>query len=124
MDADAALRGLMTVIDEHRWSAMADFLHRDFECELVHIGETFDRDGWIRMNAEYPDFDRLQIVELVGDSDRAACRSHVTSKNASGTQHFECASFAQVQEGLIIRLTEVWTDVNQVAPPGARPAGP
>lgn len=49
------------------------------------------------------------------------CRSHVTGHGEQGLQHFECASFARMKDGLIAQLTEVWTDVDQQAPPGTRP---
>ncbi|MBL3685687.1 nuclear transport factor 2 family protein [Leucobacter zeae] len=121
MDAGTALRGLMTAIDERRWSDLSDYLHPDLVCRLVHTGETFSRDQWIALNAEYPGFDRLRVEEFVGGASAAACRSHVTSRTSDGIQHFECASFAQVQDGLISRLTEVWTDTDQKPPEGARP---
>ncbi|GIG53618.1 nuclear transport factor 2 family protein [Demequina activiva] len=121
MDAEAALRGLMTAIDEHRWDDLEGYLHPGFTCVLVHTGERFGRDEWIRFNAEYPGFDRLRVEELVASAEHAACRSHVTSTGPTGGQHFACASFARMSDGLIIDLTEVWTDVQQEAPLGTRP---
>ncbi|WP_341940809.1 nuclear transport factor 2 family protein [Microbacterium sp. LWH10-1.2] len=110
----------MTAIDEHRWDDLEQYLHPDFLCRLVHTNETFSRTEWIRFNAEYPDFDRLTIEELVATEADAACRSHVTSHGGAGTQHFACASFALMAEGRILRLTEVWTDIGQNAPPATR----
>ena len=120
MEADAALRGLMVAIDEHRWGDLEQYLHPDFRCHLVHTGESFSRTEWIQFNAGYPDFDRLKVEEFVAAESEAACRSHVTSRGSSGTQHFACASFARMADGQIIQLTEVWTDVGQQAPPAAR----
>lgn len=111
----------MTAIDEKRWEDLEVFLHPDFVCQLVHTGESFDRDDWIRFNSDYPGFEHLKIEDLVAGPVEAACRSHVTGRNETGTQHFECASFARMRDGLIVRLTEVWTDVAQQAPPGTRP---
>lgn len=121
MEAESALRALMIAIDERRWGDLGQYLHPDFTCRYVHTGETFGRDAWIRLNAEYPGFDRLRVEELVGAGDAAACRSHVTGRADTGIQHFECATFAHLRDGLIQRLTEVWTDVDQQAPPGTRP---
>ncbi|WP_404436903.1 nuclear transport factor 2 family protein [Microbacterium aerolatum] len=121
MDAEAALRGLMTAIGEKRWDDLAGFLHPDFVCRLVHTGETFDRDDWIRFNRDYPGFEQLTIEEIVAGPAEAACRSHIIGRDASGAQHFECASFARMQDGVIVQLTEVWTDVDQQAPAGTRP---
>lgn len=121
MDATSALIGLMEAIDRHSWDELERFLHPEFSCRLVHTGEVFGRAAWIRFNAEYPGFERLQIEEFVGGADRAACRSHITGRGENGLDHFQCASFAQLRDGLIVRLTEVWTDVSQTAPPGTRP---
>lgn len=121
MDAGTALHGLMTAIDEKRWDDLEAFLHPDFSCRLVHTGETFDRSAWIRFNRDYPGFEHLTIEDLVAGTTEAACRSHVTGHGDDGVQHFECASFARMDDGLIVQLTEVWTDVDQQAPEGTRP---
>lgn len=122
MDAETALRGLMTAIDEKHWDDLEPFLHQDFVCVLVHTGESFDRESWIRFNREYPGFEHLEIEDLVAAPTEAACRSHITGRTEGGIQHFECASFARMRDGLIVQLTEVWTDVEQKAPPGTRPS--
>ena len=122
MDAKVALEELLSVIDARRWDEMGRFLHRDFSCHYAHTGESFDRDGWIRVNADYPDFDRLLIQDLVGVGDAAAARSHVTSRDGDQLIHFECATFVRMRDGLIHEMTEVWTDVNQQPPAGTRPA--
>lgn len=106
----------MTAIDEKRWEDLESFLHPDFVCRLVHTGESFDRDGWIRFNSGYPGFEHLTVEDLVADQAEAACRTHVTGRSEAGAQHFECASFARMGDGLIVQLTEVWTDVEQQAP--------
>ncbi len=124
MVAAETLESLMSAIDGHRWEDLGAYLHPDFTCRYVHTGETFDRAGWIRLNAHYPGFDRLRLEEIVGDGDRAACRSHVTAQRADGIDHFACATFVQVRDGLIERMTEVWTDVSQAAPQGTRPTPP
>lgn len=120
MNPETTLRGLMTAIDEHRWTDLTQYLHPGFICHLVHSGESFTREQWIRFNADYPGFDRLQIRQLVSGKNNAACRSHVTSIGEDGIQHFECASFATFQDDLIIELTEVWTDVGQTPPAATR----
>lgn len=48
------LTRLCELIDSHRWDGLAPLLADDFRCRLVHTGETFDRAGWVRLNAEYP----------------------------------------------------------------------
>lgn len=111
----------MSAIDDRRWTDLEGYLHDGFSCRYVHTGELFDRASWIRLNAEYPGFDHLVVQEIVGDSDRAACRSHVTGHDRDGLKHFECATFVRVRDGLIEQMTEVWTDVSLAVPVDARP---
>lgn len=122
MDATTLLQTLTSTIDDRRWEDIPDLLHEDFVCCLVHTGETFDRDGWVRLNAEYPGFDRLVVEDLVAAGERAAARAHVTGWVDDRLAHFEVASFVTIREGLISELTEVWTDVGQTAPEGTRSA--
>ncbi|MBK0420569.1 nuclear transport factor 2 family protein [Leucobacter sp. CSA2] len=120
MNAGAALRGLMVAIDERRWDELQRYLHPEFLCHFVHTGESFTRAEWIQFNAGYPDFDRLEIQELVAAESEAVCRSHVTCRSESGLLHFACASFARMADGQIVQLTEVWADIGQQAPPETR----
>ena len=115
---------LAKTIDAHGWNELPGLLHDEFVCRYVHTGETFDRAAWVRLNAEYPGFDRLVLEDCIGTEDRAAGRSHVTGRSGDEIQHFEVATFISLRDGLIAEMTEVWTDVNEVAPPGTRPAAP
>lgn len=121
MKAVAALAELMTAIDERRWGDLADYLHPDFRCRYSHTGEIFNADEWIRLNAEYPGFDHLKVQQLLGDEAAAACRAHVTGHGEGGLDHFECATFISMKDGLIWEMTEVWADASQQAPPETRP---
>src|SRR6478736_708913 len=108
-------------IDAHRWDDLADLLDDDFRCVLVHTGERFTKDGWVRLNAEYPGFQRFIVQDVVAQDDRVVIRAHVTGLDTDGAlQHFEVASFLTVRDGLIAALTEVWADAAAVAPPGTR----
>lgn len=122
MDTAALLTRLAEVIDAHDWAAMPDLLHPDFTCRLVHTGEVFDRDGWVRLNADYPGFQRMLLEDLVCADDRGVLRARVVGTGPDGTdQVFAVASFATVRDGLLVELTEVWADVDQQAPDGTRP---
>lgn len=116
------LTRLAEVIDGHDWDALPGLLHPDFTCRLVHTGEVFDRDGWVRLNADYPGFQRMHVEDLVADGDRAVMRAGVTGTGAEGEEtRFAVASFATTRDDLIVELVEVWTDVDQDAPEGTRP---
>jgi hypothetical protein len=121
MDASALLTRLCDLVDAHRWSDLTTVLHDDFTCHYVHTGETFDRESWVRVNAEYPGFDHLVLHDLVGSDDRAVARCHVTAHAEGQLAHFEVATFITARDGLIEEMTEVWTDVAQAPPGGARP---
>src|SRR5690606_21431610 len=96
-------------------------LHEEFVCRYVHTGETFDRDSWVRVNAEYPDFDHLVLEDLVATGDRAVARCHVTGHDDGRLTHFEVATFIRAEDGRIVEMTEVWTDVDQTPPASKRP---
>ena len=120
MDGDEAVRELAAVLDGHRWSELPALLHEEFSCRLVHTGEVFDRDGWVRLNADYPGFQRFLLQDVVAEGDRAAARAHVTGESGGQVRHFEVALFVSVRDGLIVDDVEVWTDVGQSPPPDAR----
>ena len=113
---------LAEVIDAHHWHDLAELLHNDFVCRYVHTGEVFDRAAWVRLNAEYPGFDHLVLQDCIATEARAAGRSHVTAYVDGTLQHFEVATFITVWGGLIVEMTEVWTDAESVVPPRARPS--
>lgn len=113
---------LTEVLDGHRWEELPALLHPDFSCRYVHTDETFDRAAWVLVNAQYPGFQHFVLEECVADGNRAAGRAHVTGISQGRLQHFEVASFIAVRDGLIADMTEVWTDVDEVAPTGTRPA--
>jgi SnoaL-like domain len=121
MDGSMMMARLAAVIDGRNWDALAGLLHQDFVCNYVHTGEIFDRDSWVRLNAEYPGFDHLELRDCVAVADRAAGRAHVTGYASGRLLHFEVATFITLREDLIAEMTEVWTDVDGQAPEGTRP---
>lgn len=122
MDAAALLTRLADVIDAHDWEGLPELLHADFTCRLVHTGEAFDKEQWVRFNADYPGFQRMLVEDLVSDGDRGVLLATVIGESAAGEElRFAVASFATVRSGLISELTEVWADVDQTPPEGTRP---
>lgn len=120
LDAAAVLGRLCAVLDAHDWTALPDLLHATFTCTLVHTGETFDREGWVRLNAEYPGFEGLEVEDLIGSGDRAVARCRVRGRVDGAPVVFAVASFATASDGRLTELTEVWTDVDQAPPEGTR----
>lgn len=97
-----------------------DLLHEDFTCLLVHTGESFGKDDWVRFNADYPGFVGMRLEDCVAHGDRAAARYHVEGVVYGDPAHFEVAGFLTLRDDLIVELVEVWTDVDQEAPDGTR----
>jgi hypothetical protein len=121
MTAQQMMERLAEVIDGHRWDDLPALLHPEFSCRYVHTGETFDRDSWVRVNADYPGFQNFRLLDCVADRERAAGRAHVTGLADGELQHFEVATFLTVRDGLVVDMTEVWTDVDLTPPAGTRP---
>jgi ketosteroid isomerase-like protein len=122
MDTAALLTRLADVIDAHDWEGLPDLLHADFACRLAHTGEVFDKEAWVRFNADYPGFQRMLVEDLVVDGERGVLRATVIGQSDAGEElRFAVASFAAVREGRITELVEVWADVDQAAPEGTRP---
>lgn len=122
MDSATLLTRFAEVIDAHDWEGLRVLLHPDFTCTYPHTGEVFDRDRFVRVNADYPGFQHFTVEDLVADGARAVVRGRVTATARDGSEQvFAVASFATVDHGLILELTEVWTDVDQHAPDGTRP---
>ncbi|MDF1606503.1 nuclear transport factor 2 family protein [Nocardioides sp. YIM 152315] len=122
MDASDLMTRLCDLIDAHDWDGLPALLHDEFVCRYVHTDETFDRDSWVRLNAEYPGFDHLVLEDLVGSATRAVGRCHVTAHVDGQLTHFEVATFITVRDARISEMTEVWTDVAQTPPEGSRPS--
>ncbi|WP_204163731.1 nuclear transport factor 2 family protein [Nocardioides solisilvae] len=87
----------------------------------MHTDETFDKDGWVRVNAEYPDFERMHVEDLVASGDRAVARCRVTATTDGEPVEFAVATFVTARDERIVDRTEVWTDVGLTAPEGTRP---
>ncbi len=107
---------LAEVIDAHAWDELPDLLHEDFVCSYVHTEERFNRGMWVRLNADYPGFERFVLQDCIGGAARAAGRSHVTAHVGDTLQHFGVATFITLRAGRISEMTEVWTNVNEQAP--------
>ena len=121
MDTAELLTRLAGVIDAHDWTGLPALLHPDFRCRLVHTGEVFDKDGWVRFNADYPGFERMLVEVLVAAGDRGVLRAKVVGRSEAGRELvFAVASFASVQDDRIVELVEVWADVDQAPPAGTR----
>jgi hypothetical protein len=120
MTAAETMTRLAEIIDARDWDRLPGVLAADFTARFVHTGETFDRDGFVALNRDYPLVVRFLVEDLVATGDRAVLRARVTD----GADTWHVASFATVDpDGLVRDLVEVWADgVSQ--PPEHRTPGP
>ncbi|WP_010147190.1 nuclear transport factor 2 family protein [Serinicoccus profundi] len=123
MDTVALVRTLIETIDDRRWGDLPSLLAPDVRIRLVHTGETFDRESWVRFNADYPGFGRMWLEDVVGVGERAAARVHTTGTVDGQEAHFEVAMFVTAREGVIVELVEVWADCDAEPPVGTRTSG-
>jgi hypothetical protein len=104
MTAAQSLTRFAELIDARDWDRLPDVLAPGFEARFMHTGETFDRDGFVALNREYPIVVRFLVEDLVADGDRAVLRARVTD----GAETWHVASFATVgADGLLTELVEV-----------------
>ena len=122
MSAIELLQRLGDVLDGHRWDDLPALLHPDFVGGYVHTGEQFDRDAFVRLNAEYPGFQRFHWQDFIDAGDRAVGRGLVTATADGQEQRYGVATFVTERDGLIAELTEVWADIIQTPPTDRRPA--
>jgi hypothetical protein len=105
------------ILDGREWDRLPEILAPGFTARFVHTGETFDRDGFVALNRDYPVVVRFLVEDLVTSGDRAVLRARVTD----GNDTWHVASFATVDDqGLIRDLVEVWAD-GASQPPDHRP---
>lgn len=121
MTAAELLTRLGEVLDKHEWDDLPSLLHPDLVVRYVHTGEVLDRDRFVRVNVEYPGFERFWWEDIVDAGDRAVGRGVVTGRNDGREERFAVATFATVRDGQFVEITEVWTDVNTTAPADRRP---
>ncbi|GGB39101.1 hypothetical protein GCM10011492_32370 [Flexivirga endophytica] len=119
--AETLLRDLCSRIGACSWDTLGELLHPDFVCRYAHTAEILNGPEWVRLNAEYPGFQRLEVLDVVASGERAVARALIVGGPDSATQEFQVASFVTERDGLIAELTEVWTDVGEAPPEGARP---
>lgn len=108
------LRAFADAIDARDWPHLRRLLSADFHGLFVHTGRSFDADGFVDFQRDYPGVWRFTLVEEVASGDRLVARSRVSD----GHETYWVATFATVRDGLVSDLVEVWTEA--VRPPSHR----
>jgi hypothetical protein len=102
----ALARRYAATIDRRDWEALRALLADDCRVELLHSGEVFGPDEWVRFNADYPGEWRFAVEDAIAGDGRAVVRARVFDQETT----FHVAVFLTLEGGLIREVTEVWTD--------------
>ncbi|MDN4174687.1 VOC family protein [Nocardioides sp. SOB77] len=107
MDAAETMTRFSDAIAGRDWPGLAAVLAPGFRARLLHTGETFDRDGFVTFNRDYPEPWSFVREQVVGGGGTAVLRARVTGAGVT----YHVASFGTVdQDGALTELVEVWTD--------------
>lgn len=113
MNSAEALTRFAAILDARDWDQLPAILTEGFVAHLLHTGETFDRDGFVAFNRDYPIVVRFIVEDMVVTGDRGVLRARVTD----GTRTWHVASFATVDaDGRLSDLVEVWADGDSQPP--------
>lgn len=117
--AAGVLQRYADALDARDWPGLASVLAPGFTARLVHTGESFDAEGYVAFNGDYPGAWRFRLDDVVADDTRVAGRAVVHDD----TTTFHVALFATVEGDLLSDLVEVWADTSS-APRAPSPGGP
>ena len=106
---------LWRAFDARRFEEAGAELHDDFVADWPHSGERIrGRENFIAVNREHPDpWISIEVRRLVAEGDVVV--SEVSVPVADGKTVF-AASFFELRDGKIVRLTEYWVEGRSQAP--------
>lgn len=115
----AAVQRLWRAFDDREFERAADELSDDFVCVWPHSGELIrGRENFIRVNAEHPDpWVSIELKTLVAEGDLVVTEVEVP---VEGSAPAYAASFFELRDGEIVRLTEYWVEGRSQEPYGSR----
>jgi hypothetical protein len=107
MSSGEVVRALWERIEARDWDGARATLADDFVCDYPASHERFlSGDSFIAMNRAYPEGWSIEVDEIVESGSRVAARVHVSL----GDDMFHCLSFAEVDDGCIVRSLDFWLD--------------
>jgi SnoaL-like protein len=115
-EASGTLREMWARIDARDWDGLGGLLDPGLVVRYTQTGETFDPEGFVRVNREYPGRWHVAVEDVVGSGERAVSRARLTD----GQQTYHVASFATVRGGRVSDLVEVWSESGLTPPPDRR----
>lgn len=102
----AALRVYADALARRDWLTVRATLSDELLVTMLHTGETFDADGFVAFNRDYPDGCHVTVDEIVDGGDRAVLRTSAVL----GWETWYGATFASADDaGLLLDIVEVWS---------------
>jgi hypothetical protein len=107
------VEGFWDCFDKRDFSKAKEFLHKDFVANWVTSEESFDKDSFIEMNANYPGkwFTKVKRLDLLNDG--AVSIVHVFSDKSDS--EFFVTTFYEFNDELIYKIEEYWAE-KEVSP--------
>jgi hypothetical protein len=88
------------------WRAVADVLDPAFRAVLPQSGERFDREGFLKMNRDYPGDWHIRVCNVVDGGEWIVTEVEVDIDARTD----RAVSFFCVRNGKIVALREYWPD--------------
>ena len=116
-DAKDVVRGLWDRFQARDWEGAGELLADDVVVDWPHSRERIrGRENVIALNRNYPQGWSIRVLRVVGEGDVVASEVAVDH----GEDTFHAASFYELRNGLIARVSEYWVDPPQGEPPAWR----
>ena len=112
----AVVERLWQLFEARDWQAAGQQLHDDFEAFWPHTGEVFrGRDNFIAVNENFPPIGdwHIGVKSIIASGDMVV--TEVVVKHDYGLSY--AASFFELKDGRIHRLTEYWVEAGSEEPP-------
>jgi ketosteroid isomerase-like protein len=98
--------GLWHAMEARDWSGVERVLAPTFRAEFPQSGERFDREGFLRLNRDYPGDWHIRLVSVVDGSDCIVTEVEVDIDGRTD----RAVSFFHVREGKVTALREYWPE--------------
>lgn len=108
MDGKELVRAFWTAVAERRWADALALLDPNFVAEWPHTLERIrGRDNFIALNRAYPGAWNIELRSILAEGNRVVSRVVVTDPE-TGT--FSAASFFEIGNDKILKVTELWVE--------------
>ncbi len=97
---------LWNAMEAREWSMVRDLLAPEFRAVFPQSGERFDRDGYLKLNREYPGEWHIRICTVVESVEWIVTEIEVDIDGRTD----RAVSFFQVRSGKVTALREFWPE--------------